>query len=69
MKKTDKATGQESIVDVTVDRDECNRPDTTLEGLQALQPVFCAAAWRSRKANTSPPEMRRSFPTARRPAW
>ncbi|HTQ13530.1 MAG TPA: acetyl-CoA C-acyltransferase [Rhizomicrobium sp.] len=40
MKKTDKATGQESIVDVTVDRDECNRPDTTLEGLQALKPVF-----------------------------
>jgi acetyl-CoA C-acetyltransferase len=40
MKKVDKATGAESIVDVTVDRDECNRPDTTLEGLQALQPVF-----------------------------
>lgn len=40
MKKIDKATGTESIVDVTVDRDECNRPDTTLEGLQALQPVF-----------------------------
>jgi acetyl-CoA C-acetyltransferase len=40
MKKVDKATGAESVVDVTVDRDECNRPDTTLEGLQALQPVF-----------------------------
>jgi acetyl-CoA C-acetyltransferase len=40
MKKVDKATGAESIVEVTVDRDECNRPDTTLEGLQALQPVF-----------------------------
>jgi acetyl-CoA C-acetyltransferase len=40
MKKTDKATGAESIVDYTVDRDECNRPDTTLEGLQALKPVF-----------------------------
>jgi acetyl-CoA C-acetyltransferase len=40
MKKTDKATGAESIVDATVDRDECNRPDTTLEGLQALKPVF-----------------------------
>ncbi len=40
MKKTDKATGQESIVDVTVDHDECNRPDTTLEGLQSLKPVF-----------------------------
>jgi acetyl-CoA C-acetyltransferase len=40
MKKVHKATGQESIVDVTVDHDECNRPDTTLEGLQSLKPVF-----------------------------
>src|SRR3954467_882707 len=40
MKKLDKATGAESIVDYTVDRDECNRPDTTLEGLQSLKPVF-----------------------------
>src|ERR1700761_9216735 len=40
MKKTDKATGQESIVDYVVDKDECNRPDTTLEGLQSLKPVF-----------------------------
>jgi acetyl-CoA C-acetyltransferase len=39
MKKIDKATGAESIVDVLVDRDECNRPDTTLEGLAALRPV------------------------------
>jgi acetyl-CoA C-acetyltransferase len=39
MKKVDKATGEESIVDVVVDRDECNRPDTTLEGLLKLQPV------------------------------
>ena len=40
MKKIDKATGPETMVDVTVDRDECNRPDTTLEGLSALKPVF-----------------------------
>jgi acetyl-CoA C-acetyltransferase len=40
MKKVDKATGTETIVDYVVDRDECNRPDTTLEGLKALQPVF-----------------------------
>ena len=39
MKKTDKATGESSIVDVVVDRDECNRPDTTLEGLAGLAPV------------------------------
>lgn len=40
MKKINKETKEESIVDYTVDRDECNRPDTTLEGLQALKPVF-----------------------------
>jgi len=39
MQKIDKATGAESMVDVTVDRDECNRPDTTLEGLATLKPV------------------------------
>ena len=39
MKKIDKASGAESLVDVTVDHDECNRPDTTLEGLAALKPV------------------------------
>lgn len=39
MKKIDKASGAESMVDVTVDRDECNRADTTLEGLAALKPV------------------------------
>ena len=40
MKKIDKATGTEAVVDYTVERDECNRPDTTLEGLRALKPVF-----------------------------
>jgi len=40
MKKVDRTSGQESIVDVTVDHDEGNRPDTTLEGLRALKPVF-----------------------------
>ena len=39
MKVIDKTTKAESFVDYTVDRDECNRPDTTLEGLAALQPV------------------------------
>jgi acetyl-CoA C-acetyltransferase len=39
MKKVDKATGAESMADVSVTRDECNRPDTTLEGLAALKPV------------------------------
>ena len=39
MKKVDKATGEETMVDVVVDRDECNRPDTTAEGLASLQPV------------------------------
>jgi acetyl-CoA C-acetyltransferase len=39
MKKVDKASGAESLVDFTVSRDECNRPDTTLEGLASLKPV------------------------------
>jgi acetyl-CoA C-acetyltransferase len=39
MKKVDKATGQESVVDYVVTGDECNRPDTTLEGLAKLEPV------------------------------
>jgi len=39
MKKIDKATGAESMVEVTVAKDESNRPDTTLEGLAALKPV------------------------------
>ena len=39
MKKVNKETGEESFVDYTVDRDECNRPDTTLEGLAKLEPV------------------------------
>ncbi len=40
MNKIDKATGEESLVEVTVDRDECNRPNTTLEGLAGLKPAF-----------------------------
>ena len=40
MLKVDKETGEESRVEVSVDKDECNRPGTTLEGLAALKPVF-----------------------------
>ncbi|MEO8895953.1 MAG: acetyl-CoA C-acyltransferase [Rhizomicrobium sp.] len=39
MKKIDKASGAESMVEVTVAKDESNRPDTTLAGLAALRPV------------------------------
>jgi acetyl-CoA C-acetyltransferase len=39
MKQVNKETGEEKIVDYEVTRDECNRPDTTLEGLAKLQPV------------------------------
>ena len=39
-KKTDKATGETELVDVTVDRDECNRPGTTADSLAALKPVY-----------------------------
>jgi acetyl-CoA acetyltransferase family protein len=36
----DRVTGATSTKEVTVDRDECNRPDTTLEGLAKLPPAF-----------------------------
>ena len=35
-----KETGESKEVDYTVDKDECNRPGTTIEGLAALKPVF-----------------------------
>jgi acetyl-CoA C-acetyltransferase len=37
---TDKATGQTSPREITLSKDEGNRPDTTLEGLSSLKPVF-----------------------------
>lgn len=40
MNVTDKATGETSQKEVTLTKDEGNRADTTLEGLQALQPVI-----------------------------
>ena len=39
MKVVNKETKEESIVDYVVDKDECNRPDTTLAGLASLPPV------------------------------
>jgi acetyl-CoA acyltransferase len=40
MEVADKQTGEKSQRQVTVTRDECNRPNTTLEGLQGLPPAF-----------------------------
>ncbi len=40
MKKIDRQTGEATMSAVTVNSDECNRPDTTLEGLASLKPVF-----------------------------
>ena len=40
MLKVDKETGEESHETVTVDRDECNRPTTTRDGLASLPPAF-----------------------------
>ena len=40
MKVVNKETKEESLVDYVVDRDECNRPETTLEGLASLKPVM-----------------------------
>ena len=36
----DKETGEVSMREVTLDKDEGNRPDTNIEGLSALQPVL-----------------------------
>ena len=38
--KTDRRTGESEEVDGVVDRDECNRPTTTLDGLAGLPPAF-----------------------------
>jgi acetyl-CoA C-acetyltransferase len=40
MQMTDKATGATSEHAVTIDKDEGNRPETTLEALKGLKPVF-----------------------------
>ena len=40
MKKVDRNTGEESLVETMVGRDECNRPETTAEGLASLGPAF-----------------------------
>ena len=40
MAVADKATGAISHKSVTLDRDEGNRPETTLEGLQSLKPII-----------------------------
>lgn len=38
--KTDRKTGESEELVGTVDRDECNRPGTTLEGISKLPPAF-----------------------------
>ena len=40
MKVLDKESGEVSDSEVIVDKDNCNRPQTTLEGLSGLKPVF-----------------------------
>ncbi|HXA38035.1 MAG TPA: acetyl-CoA C-acyltransferase [Phenylobacterium sp.] len=39
MKLVNKETKEETIVDYEVNKDECNRPDTSAEGLAKLEPV------------------------------
>jgi acetyl-CoA C-acetyltransferase len=59
MKVVDKATGKDSIHEVTVSEDEGIRPDTTYEGVSRSSPQSRAAA--------SPRATRASSPTAPRP--
>ena len=44
-RRLDKASGEETLHPALADRDECNRPDTTLEGLAKLQPVMGPDKW------------------------
>jgi acetyl-CoA C-acetyltransferase len=39
MEVTDKATGEVTRKKVTFEKDECNRPETTIDGLAALKPI------------------------------
>ncbi|MBL6900221.1 MAG: thiolase family protein [SAR86 cluster bacterium] len=48
-----KETGAEKEVDVTVAEDECNRPETTLDGLSSLNPVFNPEAGSVTAGNSS----------------
>ena len=48
-----KETGAEKEVDVTVAGDECNRPETTLDGLSSLNPVFNPEAGSVTAGNSS----------------
>ena len=57
----DKETGEVSFKEVTIDKDEGNRPETTLEGLPR-----CSRCWA--RTRTSPPAMPASSATARPPA-
>ena len=66
MKVADKATGQVSDREITIDKDEGNRPETTLEGLSALKPVSRMASG-SRRAGSSPPATPPSSRTGPRP--
>ena len=62
MKKLDKATGagKPGGCDRWID-DECNRPDTTLEGLAALKPVHHGRPAGRRRENTSRPDNSSQF--------
>ncbi len=40
-----KETRETTYADAVVDRDDCNRPSTTLESLMALEPVFKDGQW------------------------
>ena len=62
MKLVDRETKEETIVDYTVDRDECNRPTTTLEGLAEARTESAA------RATTSPLATPASYPTAQQPS-
>src|SRR3546814_3537971 len=53
MRVTDRATGEATLREVTITKDEGNRPETTLEGLAALPPVRGPGDRKSTRLNSS----------------
>jgi len=53
MKIVNKETGKESEEETVVDKDNCNRPNTTIEGLAGLNPVFDPEAGSVTAGNSS----------------
>ena len=64
----DKASGQLSLREVTLDDDEGRRPDTTLEGVSAIRPARKRSANWSAPSSARPGSRSRTSPRSSRPS-